>query len=100
MKPIDEVQAVNQVVNRLSAHFATFAPEEVAEIVRECHSQFAGSPIRDFVPLLVERTARDRLRAMAPIAPENSTPDRPRPAPVPSSLLQLAFGDGKAWVIL
>jgi hypothetical protein len=31
--------------------------------VRRSYEQFTGSPIRDFVPVLVERMARDQLLA-------------------------------------
>jgi hypothetical protein len=33
----------------------------VSATVQRCHEQFAGSPIRDFVPVLVERMARSSL---------------------------------------
>jgi len=36
-------------------------PLGVSETVHDCHEQFAGRPIRDFVPVLVERMARTSL---------------------------------------
>ena len=38
------------------------SPEEVDEVVATYHHGFDGRPIRDFVPILVERKERDRLR--------------------------------------
>jgi hypothetical protein len=38
----------------------------VASVVHDVHARFDGKPLRDFVPLLVERTAKselDRLHA-------------------------------------
>jgi hypothetical protein len=38
----------------------------VASVVHDVHARFDGRPLRDFVPLLVERTAKselDRLHA-------------------------------------
>ena len=90
---------MNQVVHRLSTRFAAIEVDEVAEVVHECHAQMAGSPIRDFVPLLVERAARERLRAMVPTAVESS-PDIRRATAGRPGILRTAFGDGNAWTIL
>lgn len=59
----DEVRAVAGVVDRLSAHFPDVPREHVEAIVTEEHHRFDGNPIRDFVPVLVEHEARDRLRS-------------------------------------
>ena len=37
-------------------------PAVVQRIVQEAHARFAGHPTREFVPILVEDYARDRLR--------------------------------------
>lgn len=100
MRSNDEIQAVNQVVQRLSARFAAFEVDEIANVVRECHARFTGNPIRDFVPLLVEHAARDQLRAKMPLRTEESPADAHEPAPARSGMLRGAFGDGKSWAIL
>ena len=37
-------------------------PAVVQRVVQDTHRRFAGHPIREFVPILVEDSARDRLR--------------------------------------
>lgn len=59
----DEVRAVAVVVDRLSAHFPEVPRAHVEAVVTEEHRRLDGNPIRDFVPVLVEHEARDRLRS-------------------------------------
>ena len=37
-------------------------PAVVQRVVQEAHARFADHPTREFVPILVEDSARDRLR--------------------------------------
>ena len=53
-----ESAAIAHVVQRLSAQFSMLDPA----VVQEAHARFAGHPTREFVPILVEDSARDRLR--------------------------------------
>jgi hypothetical protein len=64
MSADDETRAVNAVVHRLAVAFPDLAPDVIAQTVRRSYQQFAGSPIRDFVPVLVERLAKNDLRTM------------------------------------
>jgi hypothetical protein len=57
-----EATALSAAAARLGARFSTVAPEVVAEVLRATYARFDGRPIRDFVPLLVERAAAERLR--------------------------------------
>ncbi|MFJ9371255.1 three-helix bundle dimerization domain-containing protein [Nocardia sp. NPDC101769] len=57
----DEQQQIAALVQRLAAQFPNLGTETVENIVSEIHSGFDGRPVRDFVPLLVERDARRRL---------------------------------------
>jgi hypothetical protein len=67
---IRERQALDQVTDRLSESFADrFSPAQVDEKVSNIHHRFDGRPIREFVPVLVERIARDELRHSAPRRP-------------------------------
>ena len=59
----DEVAALDEVRERLSERFPDLEPDVVEAAVRVAHSQLTG-PIRDFVPVLVEHIARDRLGSM------------------------------------
>jgi len=94
----EEHKAISEVVRRLSAQFGA-DEDEVAGVVYECHRQFAGSPIRGFIPLLVEHAARDRLRTLSALPAD--PPEREQESSAArANLLQLAFGDGMAWAIL
>lgn len=57
----DEARAVGQINDRLAASFPDLAPEVVARTVQSCYLEFASSPIREFVPVLVERLAKAAL---------------------------------------
>ena len=50
------------MVQRLSAKFSMLDPAVVQRIVQDTHARFADHPTREFVPILVEDSARDRLR--------------------------------------
>lgn len=64
---VRERHALDQVSHRLSESFGDrFSPDQVDEKVSTIHHRFDGSPIREFVPVLVERIARDELRHSAP----------------------------------
>jgi hypothetical protein len=49
------------VVERLAASFPHVPADVVQSTVRSSYERFAGSPIREFVPVLVERMARSSL---------------------------------------
>ncbi|MGC5169037.1 three-helix bundle dimerization domain-containing protein [Micromonospora sp. DT81.3] len=53
------------VVDRLAARFPTLARDHVAEVVDEEHERLNGARVRDFIPLLVEHEATERLRLEA-----------------------------------
>ena len=57
----DELRAVEQVIDRLSAKFAHMPSQRIFEVVDETYHEFDGAPIRDFVPIMVEKSAKDRL---------------------------------------
>ena len=65
-----EQHALAGVRDRLCAQFPQLDSTVVEVAVRLAHEELAESPIRDFVPVLVEHAARDRL-AFA---------ERPRPS--------------------
>ncbi len=62
MTRADEDRQLAAVAERLAARHPEIPPQELAAIVGEARATFAGSPVRDFVPLLVERSAREMLR--------------------------------------
>ena len=61
MESREELQAVLEVRDRLQQKFSHVRAAEVARTVAGVHHEFDGHPIRDFVPVLVERAAADRL---------------------------------------
>ncbi|PBC85942.1 hypothetical protein SAMN05428945_6586 [Streptomyces sp. 2224.1] len=57
-----EKEAIRAVAERLAdAYGATRAPEEIEAAIAEAHASFTDRPVRDFVPVLVERKARTAL---------------------------------------
>lgn len=60
MDRADEMRALSDVRVRLQEHFPQLDADVVEAAVRLAHSELTG-PVRDFVPVLVEHAARDRL---------------------------------------
>ena len=63
MGAMSEQAALVQVHERLSSRYSELTPEDVLAVIRSAHASFEASPIRDFVPLLVERRAGAELLA-------------------------------------
>jgi hypothetical protein len=63
---LDEGQAVEQVTVRLSARFPNLPTALVISAVRAEHAKLNGR-VRDYVPVLVERAARQRLGMIATV---------------------------------
>jgi hypothetical protein len=60
---VRERQAMREVTNRLTKTFGVeYSPEQVTRTISTIHQRFDDKPIRDFVPVLVERMAREALR--------------------------------------
>ncbi|KRB45013.1 three-helix bundle dimerization domain-containing protein [Terrabacter sp. Root181] len=64
MDPKVEAHEIEQVRVRLGERFPQLGAEVIEAAVRLAHSELTGG-IRDFVPVLVEHSARDRLAAIA-----------------------------------
>jgi hypothetical protein len=60
---IDEETLLGEIQRRLLDEFPSVAPTAVKILIRAEHARFQGSPIRDFIPLFVEKRARRDLRA-------------------------------------
>ncbi|HYU85727.1 MAG TPA: hypothetical protein VEK80_13085 [Kribbellaceae bacterium] len=61
----EENRAISEVVERLSKSFPTLPSDRVKAAVEDSRPEFDASPIRDFVPLFVERSAKHKLRELA-----------------------------------
>ena len=78
----EESRAVAKVVDRLAERFPNLPRASVERAVREAHDAFAGRPVRVYVPVLVERGAKARLREelAAASTPAAYTPASPNSA--------------------
>lgn len=69
-----ETQAITEVHSRLAKRFPTVDDTVIEAAIRLEHSHLDG-PIRDFVPILVEHAARDRIAAFTDRPPAPSATD-------------------------
>lgn len=68
MAETKEAVLIAHVERRLTSKYSQVPSEEVSTIVQGAVARFAHSPIRDFVPLLVERHASARLAELGSLA--------------------------------
>ena len=69
MDHTEEARAVSEVIDRLVGRFPDLPRDHIAAVVETAHLELEGNPVRDFVPVLVERTAKQRLKREAKAAP-------------------------------
>lgn len=62
MSAEEELRAVAKIVDRLAERFPHIPRQSIERAVLEEHKALDGRPIRDYVPVLVERGAKGRLR--------------------------------------
>ncbi|AYE98680.1 hypothetical protein C0J29_08725 [Mycobacterium paragordonae] len=58
---MSEQTRIAEIERRLMEQFPGISIEVLDAAVREHHSRFQASPIRDFIPLLVEKRVRQEL---------------------------------------
>ncbi|BBX17214.1 hypothetical protein CRI77_04500 [Mycolicibacterium duvalii] len=61
MISVTEQQVIDDLARRLADTHTQVEPTEVVRVVQEQHARFADRPIRDFIPLFVERNAKAEL---------------------------------------
>jgi hypothetical protein len=61
---LSEQTVIEQLVVRLTSRYPAISQSTVATVVRDVHSRFEGRPLRDYIPLLVERNARSELEKL------------------------------------
>jgi hypothetical protein len=61
MVETSEWTAIQHVVERLQAKYPAVPPDTVTTVVYHNHARFDGRPIREIVPLFVERRSRLEL---------------------------------------
>ena len=59
--PQDERAQIDAVQRRLAQKYAELPHDHVAAVVQRAYARFNHSTVREFVPLLVERRAREEL---------------------------------------
>lgn len=59
---VDDDSFMAEVGRRLADEFPLIGPAVIDILIRQERARFESSQIRDFVPLLVEKNARERLR--------------------------------------
>jgi hypothetical protein len=64
MQTPDEAKEIDEVIERLMIKFPTATRDEVVEAVSQEHQALTGNRVRDFVPVLVEKQAKRRLRTV------------------------------------
>ena len=69
MSPEEEQQMIVQTAERLATRFPTVPMDRVLVIVHGEHVRFDGRPLRDFVPMLVERAAKEHLKRLVSASP-------------------------------
>jgi hypothetical protein len=52
---------IEQLVERLAQKYPALPTETISAVVRQNHTRFDGRPVRDYVPLFVERGATQQL---------------------------------------
>jgi hypothetical protein len=61
MIELSEQQVIDGIADRLTGVYPAVAPDTISRLVNEKHAGFHGRPLRDFVPLFVERYAKAEL---------------------------------------
>jgi hypothetical protein len=61
-KAIDEGKDIDEIVHRLQERFPDTARETVVDTVEQARASFAAAKVRDFVPVLIEKEAKSRLK--------------------------------------
>ena len=58
-----EDQAIEELIHKLELDYPDVRHEGLSDLVHRVHAGFDDARIRDFIPLLVERNAREMLRS-------------------------------------
>jgi len=75
--PVEMRPAIRSAASRLAEEYAgIFGTETIQRYIAESYTTLHDRPVRSFIPLFVERFARDRLRALARVEgkAESTTP--------------------------
>jgi hypothetical protein len=70
MDETDERKALTHLVERLTERFPEVPGHVVEDVVAGEYQDYADAPIRDFVPVLVEHSAVEKLWLLAHAEPQ------------------------------
>ncbi|MFC9769604.1 three-helix bundle dimerization domain-containing protein [Rhodococcus jostii] len=62
----DELLHIDKVIDCLDVRYPDLPRESIEQVVHSAYAHFAQCTVRDFVPLLVERLAREKLHTLVP----------------------------------
>ena len=65
MSDPDEAKTIDTVIAALELRFPQLPRPEIESVVGESYHQFDGAPVRDYIPVLVQRGAREQLLEMS-----------------------------------
>jgi hypothetical protein len=65
VKSMDEHAQIIEVIDRLTRSYPALTSDVIADVVHNLHATFDGAPLREFVPLFVERKAHSALDQLA-----------------------------------
>ncbi len=58
----DRAKTIEDISTRLTQKHPTVQPAAIAHAVEQAYAEYDGRPIRDFLPVLVERSVSEKLR--------------------------------------
>jgi hypothetical protein len=61
MTAVVEHTALADIERRLAGEFPHASPDDLSAAIKQAYARFDTSPIRDFIPLFVEKRARRQL---------------------------------------
>ena len=67
MTQSSEQRMIEQLLERLISTHPSVPQERVAEVVHAIHAQFDDRPLREYVPLFVERSAKRELSQLSSV---------------------------------
>ena len=59
--PLEERVQIDAVERRLAQKYADLPHDQVAAVIQQVYARFNQSTVRDYVPVLVERRAKEQL---------------------------------------
>ena len=68
---LSEQTVIDQLVVRLTSRYPAISESTVSMVVRDIHAKYDDRPLRDFIPLFVERNAKNELERLGAVADQS-----------------------------